>query len=190
MEIPIKAKIQCTDGPGGEATHLIVHSGTKRVTQLVVKEAQAHHIERVVPFKFVGETTSNEIRLRISRQELSKMKSFVRTDFVETSWTNDGRTPVEIRKIKRQNIADDELAVDSGTRVRATDSQAGRIDELMVEPTSGSITHLVLREGPIWAPKAVTIPIGEVIRIGEKAVYLRTDRASIEALPTTPVRRR
>jgi hypothetical protein len=118
------------------------------------------------------------------------MKSFVRTDFVETSWTNDGRTPVEIRKIKRQNIADDELAVDSGTRVRATDSQAGRIDELMVKPASGSITHLVLREGPIWAPKAVTIPIGEVIRIGEKAVYLRTDRASIEALPATPVRRR
>jgi len=190
MEIPIKAKVQCADGPGGEATRLIVHPTTKRVTKIVVKEAQPPHVERVVPFKYVEGTTANEIRLRCSRQELSKMQPFVRTEVVETSWSYDGRMPTDVKKVKRLNIAEDELAMGTGTQVRVTDGKVGRIDELMVDPASGSITHLMLRKGPVWAPKEVTVPISEVGRLGEKVVYLQTSRASIEALPTTPAPRR
>lgn len=82
MEIPIKARVQCTDGPGGEATHVIVHPVMKKVTRLVVRETKAPHIERIVPFGFVEETAANQIRLRCSRQELSRMQPFVRTELV------------------------------------------------------------------------------------------------------------
>ena len=82
MEISIKARVQCADGPGGEATHVIVHPVTKQVTQLVVREAKSPHVERIVPFGFVRETADDKIRLRCSQLELSRMQSFVRTELV------------------------------------------------------------------------------------------------------------
>jgi hypothetical protein len=190
MEIPIKAKVQCTDGPAGEATHLIVHPATRRVTRIVVKEVRSPHAERLVPFRLVEGTTVAEIHLRCSRQEVSRMQSFVRTEIVETAWSYDGQTPTTVKKVKRLNIAEDELAVDTGTQVRVTDGRAGRVDELLADPASGSITHLMLRKGPVWAPKAVTVPIIEVERMGREAVYLRTNKAAIEALSAAPVPRR
>jgi len=47
----------------------------------------------------------------------------------------------------------------------------------------------MLREGHVWAPKEVTIPISEVDRIAEKIVYLKMSRANVEALPAISVRR-
>ena len=66
MEIPIKARVQCTDGPGGEATHLVINPATMQVTRLVVKETKAPHVERLVPFKFVEDGDVSAIRLRCS----------------------------------------------------------------------------------------------------------------------------
>ena len=193
MEIPIRARVQCTDGPGGEATHVVVHPVTKKVTRLVVRESKVPHVERVVPFGFVKETAANEIRLRCSRQELSRMQSFVRTELVRETAAYYGSGPTYaqtiysspgFRKVKHLNIPEGECAMDHSTRVRATDGKGGRIERLMVDPMSGSLTHLVVREGPVWSSKAVPVPIAEVKRMGEKAVYLRTSRAGIEALPS------
>jgi sporulation protein YlmC with PRC-barrel domain len=114
-------------------------------------------------------------------------------EFVETTSTYNGREPTAVqlvnsspkfRKVKHLNIPEGEVAIGHSTRVRASDGRAGRIDRLMVDPMTGSLTHLVVREGPAWSSKAVPVPIAEVKRIGEKAVYLRTNRASIEALPS------
>lgn len=190
MEIPVRAKVQCTDGPGGEATHVIVHPTSKRVTRLVVRDARSPHVERLVPFKFVEGATASQISLRCSRQELSRMQAYTRTELVEPSWEYDERMPTGATRVKRVNVPEDELTMDADTQVRVTDGKAGRIDELMVDPASGSITHLMLRKGPPWAPKAVTVPVTEVERMDGKAVYLRTNRAAIEALPAAKVVRK
>lgn len=189
MEIPIKAMVQCTDGPGGEVTQAVVHPATWKVTRLVVKEIKSPHVERLVPLKLVEEGATNEIRLRCSQQEMSRMKSFVRTEVVETDWSYGGRMPTETKKVKHLNIAEDELTVDTHTQVRVTDGKAGHIGKLMVDAASGSITHLRLRKGHVWAPKEVTVPISDVDRIGDRGVYLRMNRASMEALPAQAVRR-
>ena len=190
MELPVKARVQCTDSPGGKATHAIVHPVTKKVTRLVVRETGSPHVERIVPFGFVEETAADAIRLRCSRQERSRMQSFVRTELVQetTGYYGRGSTDAQtiysssgVRKVKHLNIPESECAMDRSTRVRATDGKAGRIDRLMVDPMSRSLTHLVVREGPVWSSKAVPVPIAEVKRIGQKAVYLRTNRAGIKA---------
>jgi sporulation protein YlmC with PRC-barrel domain len=190
MEIPIKARVQCTDGPGGEATHLVINPATMQVTRLVVKETKAPHVERLVPFKFVEDGDVGEIRLRCSRQEMSRMKAFVRTELVETAWTYDGKRPTETKKVKHLNIPEGELAVDTHTPVWVTDGKAGHIGELVLDPANGSITHLRLRRGHRWAPKEVTIPVSEVDRIGDRGVHLRLNRAGIESLPATAARSR
>jgi len=198
MEIPIRAKVLCTDGPGGEATHVIVHPATKKVTRLAVKERRSPHVERLVPFRFVKDATGEQIRLRCSQQELSRMQTYLKTSFVEVDYVQyergfaDPLTIYNSHKFdkKIENIPEDELAVDTGTRVESADGHVGRIDELMVDPTSGSITHLRLRKGRMWAPKVLTVPVSEVDRIGDRGVCLRMNRAGIEALPATAARGR
>jgi sporulation protein YlmC with PRC-barrel domain len=199
MEIPVKAKVQCADGPGGEATHVIVHPSTNRVTRLVVKEARSPHVKKLVPFRFIQDFTGGQIRLNCSMQELARMQSFERTEVHESDTSSYGKPSFyaqsiygspRIKKVKRTNIPPDELTVDANTRVKATDGNAGRIDELMVDPANGSITHLLLRERRVWARKDLAVPISEVDRIGDRTVYLKTNRASIETLPAVAAPRR
>ena len=47
----------------------------------------------------------------------------------------------------------------------------------------------MLREGHVWAPKEVTVPISEVDRIAKKIVHLKMSRADVEALSAVSVRR-
>ena len=126
------------------------------------------------------------------------MSTFIKTTLVESSPSqfDQGYAGSEtiyhhgIHKVKSKNIPEDELVMDADTKVRSADGPVGRIDELLVDPASGSITHLRLRKGYMWAPKEVMVPISEVDRMGDQRIYLRMNRGDIEALPATVARRR
>jgi len=47
--------------------------------------------------------------------------------------------------------------------------------------------YLVLREGHLWGQKDVSIPVAQIDHMKEDSVYLKLDKQSIGALPTTPV---
>jgi uncharacterized membrane protein len=51
------------------------------------------------------------------------------------------------------------------------------------------VTHLVLLERHIWKKREITIPVSQIDRVDEDAVYLKLDRQSVEMLPTTPIQR-
>ncbi len=76
-----------------------------------------------------------------------------------------------------------------GTRVRATDGWVGRVDEFIVGPVSGNITHMVLREGHSWKEKDITIPVMYIDRIEGDVVYLKIDKKTIASMPSVPVKR-
>ena len=198
MDIPIEAKVLCTDGPGGKATHVIVHPAKRRVTPLVVKEGRSPRIERLVPFRLVEDASAQQIRLRCSQQELSRLPTFLKTTLVESSpvqFEHGFAGPESIcqygfHRVKTKNIPEDELVMDADTKVRSADGPVGRLGELLVDPVTGSITHLGLRKGHIWAQREVMVPVSEVDRIGDRRVHLRMNQADIEALSATTVRRR
>jgi hypothetical protein len=66
----------------------------------------------------------------------------------------------------------------------------GKVDEFLVDPTSGHITHLILRDEHLWGQKDVAIPISEIEHTTEDIVYLKLSKRSIAALPTISVRRK
>ena len=82
-----------------------------------------------------------------------------------------------------------ELAVHRGARVRATDGRVGRVDEFVIEPESGQITHLTMRTGHLWGDREVSIPVSEIGRIAENTVHLKLGKRQIGALPLLRVRR-
>jgi hypothetical protein len=48
---------------------------------------------------------------------------------------------------------------------------------------------VVLREGHLWGKKDVTIPVSEIERITDDAVYLKLGKKVIATLPTVAMRR-
>jgi hypothetical protein len=64
------------------------------------------------------------------------------------------------------------------------------VDEFIVGPVSGNITHLVLREGHPWKEKDITIPVDQIEQIKENTVYLKIDKNTIASMPSVAVKRR
>jgi sporulation protein YlmC with PRC-barrel domain len=212
MEIPLNATVECTDGVFGRSEYVLINPVIDQVTHLVVKEISSPNTEYLVPVDSVTETKADSIRLRCSKAELEKMEPFIKTTFIEDSmparnFQNAGvakgmgmgtnyylpyvtfertfQTPVE-----HKQIPPGELSVRRGTRIEATDGYVGQVDEFVVDPENGHITHLVMREGHLWGQKDVIIPVSEMGDIHVDTVFLKLDKKHIESLPNFAIQRR
>ena len=206
MDIPVDVEVHCSDGLCGRSTYVLLDPVHKEVTHLVVKEAKAPHTERVVPIDAVSETNPELILLRHTRDELAKMDPFIRTEYVREERTASGYPPAGflgigppllwrdvdldwtyVVPVDHKQVPLGEQAIRRGTRVEATDGRAGHVDELLVDPETERMTHLVMREGHLWGQKDVVIPVSEIDRIKEDTVYLKLSKDEVQALPAIPV---
>jgi hypothetical protein len=64
------------------------------------------------------------------------------------------------------------------------------VDEFLIDPASGHISHLILKEGYLWGQKDVTIPVSQIDQVEAGTVRLKLSRNQVRALPAIPVRRR
>jgi hypothetical protein len=211
MEIPLQAQVDCTDGVCGRSVSVLINPVNEQVTHLVVREDPSPNTEYIVPVDFVIETIADTIQLRCSKAELEKMDTFIKTTVIEKKvpvtdlvyhggsygWGSQQYympyvTPERTVKVSEEHmqIPPGELAVQRGTRVEATDGYVGKVDEFMVNPENGHITHLVMREGHLWGKKDVIIPLSAMGEPRDDTVFLKLDKHQIEALPTFPVHRR
>ena len=202
IQIPLDADVLCEGKSCGTSVALVMNPVTQEVTHMVVRERHAPHRERLVPANVVGKTTSEQMELRSSAAELAEMEPFVETHFVKVTVPHnipvggmfafpysipDPR--VETVAVHSEQIPPHELAVRRGARVHATDGRVGRVDEFLVNPANCHVTHLVLREGHLWAHKEIAIPISGIKLLGEEEVYLKLSKAQIEQLPEIPIQR-
>lgn len=93
-------------------------------------------------------------------------------------------------QLEHEHVPAGEVVIHRGASVKATDGRVGKVDEFLIDPKNDIITHLVLREGHLWGKKDVTIPVSEIDRITDDAVYLKLGKKVIAALPAVPVRRK
>ncbi len=213
MEIPLQAQVECTDGVCGRSVYVLINPVLDQVTHLVVRKDALPNKEYIVPVEVVSETIADTIQLRCSKAELEKMDPFVETEFVREKmsdldmgydrgfgygggdnyyWPYARSGSTVYVSTEYQQIPPGELAVRRGTPVEATDGHVGRVDEFVVNPENGYITHLVMREGHLWGQKDVIIPVSAMQAVGdtyEDAVFLNIDKRQIESLPTFPVHR-
>jgi sporulation protein YlmC with PRC-barrel domain len=197
-EVPVNAEVECSDGVCGHSTYVILNPVTDEVTHIVVERENYPFSDRLVPMGIVEHSTSKRVVLRCSSAELAEMETFTETEFVRPS--NVSSLPLlmwpyaaaeeALMPLQHERIPAGELAVRRSARVRATDGEVGRVDEFLVDPDDGQITHLVMREGHLWGTKEIAIPVSAIAQVKEDMVYLKLDKAGIEALPEVPTRRR
>jgi hypothetical protein len=212
MDIPLSAQVDCTDGVYGRTVCVLINPVRDMMTHLVVKADLSPNDETIVPVDFVTDTHTGTIRLRCSKAELEKMDPFIQTEFIQEKvpapyprygdgiygmgpayympFTTPEITVYEKEEI--QQIPPGELTVRRGTRVEATDGFVGKVDELIIKPETGDITHLVMREGHLWGKKDVIIPVSALSPVDmthQDTVFLKLDKHQIESLPTFPIHR-
>ena len=212
MQIPLNAQVECTDGVYGRSAFVLIDPVVDQVTNLVVREDSSPNTEYIVPVDFVTETIDDTIRLRCSKAELEKMDPFIKTMFIEEKvperysmygyggygigslyympYAIPDKTVHETEEI--QQVPQGELIVHRGTHVEATDGYVGKVDEFVVHPDTGRITHMVMREGHLWGKKDVIIPLSALAPMGdthEDTIFLKIAKHEIESLPTFPLTR-
>jgi sporulation protein YlmC with PRC-barrel domain len=202
-DIPINAKVQCSDSACGKSTNVLINPVTHEVTHVVVQDKSLpDNSTRMVPFDKVASATQNQITLSCTRDEVAHMQPFAVTRFIQETGSGQAYSSggaytsqyvindTGYDSFQVENIPQGELSVYCGMHVEASDGKIGKLDELVLDPKSGDITHLQMREGHLWGVKDVAIPVSAVDFVDEDTVYLKLEKSAVKALPAVPVKRK
>lgn len=198
-DIPIKAKVECTDGPGGKSTHLIIDPDNGKLTHFVVKNKELPNSpDRRVPVEDIANTTDSVIHLNLTHSELVALPPFTTTYYKQIG-TSDNyveeydplfvpQFPEDTVKVAEEHVPEGEIALSRGLTVRTKElKKVGVIDGLIMDPNSNVITHLLMQKGHLWGKKDIALPVATIGSVDADTVYLKLDEAAVKALPTEPV---
>jgi uncharacterized protein YrrD len=186
MNIRIGAHVEATDGRVGEVSRIVVSARGRRLTQIVVKDGRFFGTERLVPTEDVTGAVSDTISIRLNQAEFHLLNPYSRTvEYTpDTPDTFMGRMAQHGYAVDQSDVSEDEAAFKGGEKVEATDGTVGKVDEVVVDPSTYALTHIVLREGHLWNQRMVTIPIDNVDYAARNVVYLKVDKNNLEAMAT------
>jgi sporulation protein YlmC with PRC-barrel domain len=204
MDVPLDVEVHCSDGAHGRSTAIIVDRQTRQVTHCVVA---AEGFEYLVPIDVIVESSPSRIQLRWSREELTHAESFLKevpADEEQMEIMAMGMTGSSVfgpytspdaayiaeamaaATMQEEQIPQDELAIHRGARVEAADGSVGEVDELLIDPQTKRVSHLVLRKGHFWGKRDVTIPLDQIDHVKDDVVYLKLDKAAVGQLASVP----
>jgi len=200
LDIGLNANVRCYDGDCGNCTFIIIDPVAQRVTHLVVKQDELPCHEHLVPVAWIASSTHWLIQLNRSWEDIEKAETFIEKRFVNPEGERKSAAPFlflpyVIQKtmhipVKLKRIPLGELAVSRGAQVLAIDGHAGVVDEFLVDPACGGITHLVVREGHFLGSRAIMVPVSHIQRIEQNNVYININRNELKTLPYLPVWKR
>jgi hypothetical protein len=203
-KLRLGAKVASSDGPAGTLTRFIIDLETGRVTHLDVAN-HAHGGGHLVPVAEIAEG-GDEVRLASTSADFSAFQadeayadigpaaSYYDPDaLVQLPFIGAGTPGMfgasgagALWPIREQLTPKDETGVERHEPVYASDGhRVGHIDGLIIDPTDGRITHLLLAEGHIFNKRDVSIPSDSVLGVDEEGARLSLTRDEIEALPAS-----
>lgn len=200
------ASVQGADGPLGRVDAVIIDPTTAAVTHLVVLHDRFGP-RLLVPIDTVTAADPDTVTVELDEAGLRACPRFDEPAFnvPGEDWTHgdvvldpgsyflepyatpfDGWVLTEHERIPKGEISirrGDEVYSSDGTRV-------GHVDEFLVDPADGHITHVVLRQGHVFRhDDDVVIPVSAATVFEEGRVVLDLDLPAVEALPKIPVKR-
>lgn len=213
-DIPLNVDVNCHDGNCGKSSHIIINPLNQTITHIVVQNEEFFDSsKRLVSLEKIIATTAKSIQLNCTQKELAGMERFTEIHYIapdSAEYSSFGLLPEHYFDefdpylmwpyvyseadmysllIEDERIPPGEMAVRRGADVEATDGHIGRVDEFIIEPTDGHITHIVVRKGHLWNQKESIIPLLAIAEMAEDFVRLKLDKKAVKSLPTIPVKR-
>jgi sporulation protein YlmC with PRC-barrel domain len=201
----VGARVVGRDGDGGKVDALIVDPLTRRVTHLVLNDERIAP-RRLAPLALVQSAQPDEVRLEATVAEIEALPAFDEPAYHAPDapgelgeleldpgfyFLEPYATPVDGWLLaEHERIPKDEIAIRRGAEVVADDqTHVGHVDEFLVDPTDGQVTHVVVRTGHLFKKQDVVIPVRQASRFDDDLVRLDLSVADIDALPRVPVKR-
>jgi sporulation protein YlmC with PRC-barrel domain len=199
----IGAAVSGADGYCGRLIKVVVDPVAGAVTHLVVEPEHRAGLARLVSLNLVAPGTDPAaVQLRISLHEFDALPRAEETFFLPGGSGHDAYAAHELYYwpyfgieggvdpyatnasglVTRDTIPAGEVEVRRGDRVHAADGEIGKVEGLVVEPSGGHVTHVLLQEGHLWGRKEVAIPMTAVQKISD-GVSVSLSKQEIEALP-------
>ncbi len=204
ITLVIGSDARCSDGFRGEVRSVVVDPVARTATHLVVEPEGRLGLARLVPLDVVDATTG-EIRLRCTEAEFKNLDPAEETlaEFVPgfpdpvqvltPGWKDAGGPVVEGRTIPRipeQETIDivppGEVEERRGDHVHATDGDIGQVHALRIDPRNHQVTHVLLKEGHLWARKEVAIPFDKVAGFDD-GIRLSITKQQVQDLPPVDI---
>ena len=203
----IGADVACSDGPAGRLQHLVVDPVSNVVTHLVVDSQEHFGIPLMVPMHKVAQASPDRVHLNCTQAELKQMDPFeeVMTSGVEGQPGLTGAIPPlyptpgfgsfqvlgmagplgagpVAMPIIEEVVPEGEVVIGHNSTVQASDGDVGHVEDLITDPTTGRLSHLVVRSGHLWATHTFRLPVSAVDVVQEDTVRLRLTQAEVEAI--------
>lgn len=170
----------CSDGYRGEMRAVVIDPDARTVTHIVVEPDGRRGLARLVPLDLV-DAASGQINLRCTQPEFMKLDAAEETlaefavgqtvpvQLLAPGWRGTGEPAEdgsEILRIPEKETIDivpeGEVEEHGGDHVHATDGDIGQVRAFRIDPVSGQLTHVLLKEGHAWGRKDVAIPFDKV----------------------------
>lgn len=198
LDLNIGAQVYCKDQHCGKLIKLVVNPETQQVTDLIVEKGLLLKHDRVLPLSTIEWVTDREIYLNSDHNELSNYPEYHERESEEPAPEEKGEpyltvlTPglgpvVEsrvvpmIRRRIYEGIAPGRTVIGQGTAVENLHKTLGHVDHVLVDSSSGQITHLIMRRGLLV--EYVVIPREQIKEINEQAVFVSISEEELAALP-------
>jgi sporulation protein YlmC with PRC-barrel domain len=204
VTLVIGSEAVCSDGYRGEVHGVVLDPAAGTVTHVVVEPRGRAGLARLVPLGLV-DAGSGQIRLRCTEAEFMSLDAAEETlaEFVpgypvpvqllSPGWRDAGGPAVYGGKFSRvpeketiDIVPPGEVEERRGDHVHATDGDIGQVHALRIDPGSRLVTHVLLREGPVWARKLIAIPFDKVTGFGD-GIRLSITRQQVQDLPPADI---
>ena len=196
MEIRLLVPAYCSDGLGGQVSHVLINERSWKVSYIVVKDDSRDGGDWLVPLQFLESSSENELRLSRTTAQLRQFEAFTVFDlppgrlFEKMDWRTgpDSYALLEasLRLSLETNLPPGYQTLYWATQVGAADGQVGRISAVHYEPRHQLLSALVIQHGTLWFKKEYAVPAHNIDSIEPEFVRLNVDRCQIEALPAIP----
>lgn len=188
-EFTIGARANCSDGPCGEISRLVIDPADGSVTHLVITPGHDREAGRIVPLELV-DATAGGISVRCSRAEFAQLPHAAERELVTGMegiggglvGMDYGTRPGAPKMVIQDVVPVGETDVGPGERVHAADGEIGRVHGFLIDSTDHRVTHLLLQEGHFWGRKEVAIPISAVGGF-DGGIRLNLTKKQVEGLP-------
>jgi sporulation protein YlmC with PRC-barrel domain len=211
-QFTIGAEVNCTDGPCGTVTRVIVDPLSRALTHLVVEPRHQLGVGRLVPLELAS-TAGGTVSLDCTLAEFDKLSRAEETEFLPGSspgyaaeevlaWPYyglggmglggfglDGGLGLETGNVVvHEKVPLGEVSVRRGQPVHATDGEIGKVQGLVIDTSDHHVTHVLLQEGHLWGRKEVAIPIGAVAGTSD-GIRLKITKQEVQDLPPVDIDR-
>jgi sporulation protein YlmC with PRC-barrel domain len=203
-EYRVGATIVGTDGDLGKLDALIIDPTAHTITHLVVShDLLAPRV--LIPESVVTSATPDRIEVALDEAGLHDCEPFDEPNYKTPEgeleygdivldpgsyFLEPFASPLDGWVLtSHERVPKGEVTLRRGAEVYSSDgAKIGHVDEFLVDPSDGHITHVVVREGML-SKKDVVIPLGNTSTVSDERVVLDLGIRQVNELPKIPVRR-